>query len=141
VSQSPSARKLAQALGAHLEGLSAPGGVIKLKGSAARLVPVSERRGILLGPQTARSRPDGTLFDDAPFQGLSRTEPAETSLDRLHQAMLLFADGRTEGLRRFLGEVADERFRRLTRALSALYPAASSEKRWIDGVLGAMRVG
>lgn len=47
----------------------------------------------------------------------------ETTLDRVHQAMILFAAGR------------DQRFWRLAQALSALYRSSTGEKRWVDGVL------
>jgi hypothetical protein len=52
--------------------------------------------------------------------------------------MILFAAGRTEAMKRFLVEEGagnDARFWRLAQALSALYPASSEEKRWVDGVL------
>ncbi len=61
-----------------------------------------------------------------------------TTLDRLHQAMILFAAGRGEALKRFLVEEGvgrDERFWRLAQAFSALYPKNSDEKRWVDGVM------
>jgi hypothetical protein len=68
--------------------------------------------------------------------------PGATTLDRLHQAMLLFADGRADALRRLIAEPgygADERFMRLARSLSGLYPSSSSEKRWVDGILATRR--
>ena len=66
--------------------------------------------------------------------------PGRTVLDRVHQAILLHADGRSAALQRFLEESArDERFFRLANALSALYPASLDEKRWVDGVLGRMK--
>ena len=52
--------------------------------------------------------------------------------------MILFAAGRSEALKRFLVEEkagTDQRFWHLAQALSALYPAGSDEKRWVDGVL------
>lgn len=52
--------------------------------------------------------------------------------------MLLFGAGRSDALRRFLvKEVAgrDEQYWRLAQALSALCPAGSEEKRWVDGIL------
>jgi hypothetical protein len=64
--------------------------------------------------------------------------PGASTLDRLHQAMLLFADGQSEALRRFLvdeGVGRDAQFWRLADALSRLYPMNSQEKRWIDGLL------
>jgi hypothetical protein len=63
---------------------------------------------------------------------------AHTVLDRVHQAMLLFAAGRSEGLRHFLvddGIGRDKQFWSLAQSLSALYPSATDEKRWVDGVL------
>ena len=60
-----------------------------------------------------------------------------TTLDRLHQAMLLFGAGRSEALRAFLvedGAGRDERFWRLADSLSALYPRGSDERRWVEGV-------
>jgi len=53
-----------------------------------------------------------------------------TTLDRIHQNMILFGAGRGGALKRFLvedGAGNDHRFWRLAQALSALYPA-SSEK-------------
>ncbi|MDG6249837.1 hypothetical protein, partial [Methanocalculus sp.] len=60
-----------------------------------------------------------------------------TTLDRVHQAMLLFAAGRGEALGRFLKDDVgrDQKFAKLAQALSALYPAGSEERRWVDGVL------
>ncbi len=61
-----------------------------------------------------------------------------TTLDRVHQAMLLFGRGRSEALARFIkedGAGTDPRFWRLAQSLSALYPKSSDEKRWVDGVL------
>lgn len=62
----------------------------------------------------------------------------QTTLDQIHQAMLLFGAGRNTALKLFLvddGIGKAERFWRLAQALSALYPSSSEEKRWIDGVL------
>jgi putative DNA methylase len=61
-----------------------------------------------------------------------------TVLDRVHQAMILFAAGRSEAIKRFLvedGAGTDARFWKLAQSLSALYPKESDEKRWVDGVL------
>jgi hypothetical protein len=51
--------------------------------------------------------------------------------------MLLFADGRSDALKRFVIEEVggDQNLWKLARSLSALYPPGSDEKRWIDGVL------
>jgi hypothetical protein len=62
----------------------------------------------------------------------------ETTLDRIHQAMILFAASRGEALKRFVvedGVGQDGKFWRLAQALSALYPSGTDEKRWVDGVL------
>jgi len=66
------------------------------------------------------------------------TTLGDTTLDRIHQSMILFASGRGEAMKRFLiddGAGRDQRFWRLAQALSALYPTVSEEKRWVDGVL------
>ncbi|HEU5422942.1 MAG TPA: hypothetical protein VFU72_05335, partial [Nitrolancea sp.] len=157
------ARKIAQGLGAHLDRLPT---VVAVKGDKARLLPVADRARHLFGKETAQpvvptartrraavqsalpgfpAQPHQGSLDDyieqvvADAQADTAVPPAgSTVLDRLHQAMLLFAGGRTAGLRRFLVEEGigrDERFWRLAQALSALYPMGSDEKRWVDGVL------
>ncbi|HZR92281.1 MAG TPA: DUF1156 domain-containing protein [Gaiellaceae bacterium] len=131
------ARKLAQALGAHLEALDHPGGIVEVKGSTARLRSLAERRRALLGDGQRPQRED-TLFEAALPVADAAVALGETTLDRLHQAMLLFGDGRSDALRRLLAEPgysSDEGFLRLARSLSALYPGQSQEKRWLDGVL------
>ena len=93
-----------------------------------------------------KKSPQKTLFAE-----LDETEAAEggwsemkgpplgaTVLDRVHQAMILFAAGRTEAIKRFLvedGAGTDARFWKLAQSLSALYPNNTDEKRWVDGVL------
>jgi putative DNA methylase len=141
------ARKIAQGLGAHLEKLDS---VVQVKGDTARLLPVTERTTYLLGKEDSRigrqeQQAQLTMFattDGTDEQGEARIteapEAGSTVLDRIHQSMLLFASGRGEALRRFLVEERigeDQRFWRLAQALSALYPAGSDEKRWVDGVL------
>lgn len=145
------ARKIAQGLGAHLEQLT---GVVEVKGDKARLLPVSERARHLFGKDEGRAPAkrtktvkQKTLFDEAGGEDgeegnwgeLNVPQSGATVLDRLHQAMILFAAGRGEALRRFLVEEGvgrDTRFWRLAQALSALYPPGTEEKRWVDGVLG-----
>ncbi len=145
------ARKIAQGLGAHLEQLTS---VVEVKGDKARLLPVSERARHLFGKDEGRApaRPakkvrQKSLFDDADGEDgeqgswgeLNVPQSGATVLDRLHQAMILFAAGRGEALRRFLVEEGvgrDARIWRLAQALSALYPPGTEEKRWVDGVLG-----
>jgi putative DNA methylase len=144
------ARLIIQGLGAHEYQLRRPGGVLEVKGNTARLLPVAERRRFLIGSSfqsTGRTRvvarrDRGSQLDFEEIgpepEEAATVEPAQSTLDRLHQAMLLFADGRSEALRQLLvddGVGRDERFWRLANALSALYPPSSQEKRWVDGVL------
>lgn len=147
------ARKIGQGLGARLEDLST---VIEVKGDAARLLPVAERAKTLFGkdsdqtPAVTQKKKDKQLklelFDeltDAKQGEVAWKEKAEarlgaTTLDRVHQSMILFAAGRGEAMKRFLvddGAGQDQRFWQLAQALSALYPSSSDEKRWVDGVL------
>jgi adenine-specific DNA methylase len=61
-----------------------------------------------------------------------------TKLDRVHQAMILFAANRGELLKRFLvdeGVGKDARFWKLADNLNKLYPAGTEERRWVEGVL------
>lgn len=146
------ARKIAQGLGANLEHLPH---VVEVKGNVARLLPVSERAHHLLGKgvgaRTAASKrgrakaPQMSLFaelqgadDEAGWGDAGLPATGKTMLDRVHQAMILFAAGRGEALKRFAvdeGAGRDPRFWKLAQALSALYPRGSDEKRWVDGVL------
>lgn len=143
------ARKIAQGLGAHLEDLAS---IVEVKGDKARLLPVSERARDLFGyldsSATEKKRKTKTQkklfeemeeFDYEATTGIGGApEAGATTLDRIHQTMLLFAAGRSEAIRRFLvddGVGNDERFWRLANALSALYPSGTDEKRWVDGVL------
>ncbi len=145
------ARKIAQGLGAHLEQLEA---LVEIKGDKARLRGVSERaRGLfgkqreqILGQGKKKAAAQMNLFsevDEVEAQEAGWDEPiapaaGAATLDRLHQAMLLFAAGRSAAFKRFLvedGVGKDQRFWRLAQALSALYPSGSDEKRWVDGVL------
>jgi hypothetical protein len=86
------------------------------------------------------------LFAELAQEGVSEQVWAEktvskigaTTLDRIHQSMILFAASRGEALKRFLvddGAGKDPKFWRLAQALSALYPPKCEEKRWVDGVL------
>lgn len=146
------ARKIAQGLGAHLDRLNS---LVEVKGDKARLLLVSERAGSLFGREenplqdarkkTASLQPslfslmvtaDGSSAEDEWQE--DRIPTGQTTLDQIHQAMLLFGAGRSAALKRFLvddGIGKAERFWRLAQALSALYPSNSEEKRWVDGVL------
>jgi len=148
------ARKIAQGLGIHLERIPS---VVEVKGDKARLLPVAERTRYLFGkdtaePATAKKKPkkkDTQLSLFAALQEVDAVEsvekpelkapqPGSTVLDRVHQAMILFAAGRGEALKRFLveeGAGKDARFWKLAQSFSALYPSEIDEKRWVDGVL------
>ena len=140
------ARKIAQGVGAHLERLDH---VVQVKGAKARLLAVVERRRHLFGREGDGQRRRSQEPQPSMFSGLGQPDDQElaernapplgkTALDRVHQSMLLFADGRSAALNSFLvndGAGRDPRFWRLAQALSALYPRNSEEKRWIDGVL------
>ncbi len=149
------ARKIAQGLGVNLEQIDS---VAEVKGDKARLRPVSERAASLFGKaekteaatkKRGRKATQKKLFDKdaeegggtaatvAIGEGVAAT-PGATALDRVHQSMLLFAGGRADALKRFIvedGVGGDARFWKLAQSLSALYPAGSDEKRWVDGVL------
>lgn len=145
-------RKIAQGLGARLEELDS---VVQLQKDKARLLPVAERSRFLFGKSaggTSTKRPakknkkeQMSLFADvdeaAEKQGwgeVGAPKAATTTLDRVHQAMLLFGSGRGEALKRFLVEEGvgkQAQFWKLAQSLSALYPGGTDEKRWVDGVL------
>ena len=159
------ARKIAQGLGIHLEKNQS---IVEVKGDKARLLPVSERTRYLFGKQgidgkekTAAKKAGkakGRKSAGGPFlfreleeaeaeaqaagADVERMAVGTTILDRVHQAMILFAAGRGEAIRRFLVDEAvgtDARFWKLAQSLSALYPPGSEEKRWVDGVLARKR--
>lgn len=144
------ARKIAQGLGARLNELDH---LVEIKGDKARLLSVTERTKHLFGKvegglttaKKAAKKKQMTLFGDleevAEKQGwgeVGAPKAATTTLDRVHQAMLLFGSGRGEALKRFLVEEGvgkQAQFWKLAQSLSALYPSGTDEKRWVDGVL------
>src|SRR5206468_146912 len=145
------ARKIAQGLGVDLEKSDS---IVEVQGDKARLLPVGERTRYLFGADSkaatsgrgkARAKQKSFLDDldeaaaaESGWGELKGPPPGATSLDRLHQAMILFAAGRGELMKRFLvedGVGKDARFWKLAQSLSALYPAGTDEKRWVDGVL------
>lgn len=145
------ARKIGQGLGAHLEEMKT---LVEITGETARLLSVAERSRALFGKGEELSGPakrkkDPQLKLDFAEEleqaeqsggwGPKNAPPAgKTTLDRVHQAMLLFGAGRGEALRRFLvdeGTGRDERLWRLAQALASLYPRGTEERRWVEGVL------
>ena len=139
------ARKIAQGLGAHLPEPEKLGGIIGKKGNLAVLLSISERKKALYGVSDRKGKKrneQSILFNDSSNSNvesrLGSLTGKRTTLDQLHQAMLLFGEGKSEALRRFLvdeGAGNSDRFWRLANALSALYPKNSDERRWTDGVL------
>jgi putative DNA methylase len=148
------ARKISQGLGAHLEDMPT---LIEIKKGNARLLSVEERVPYLFGkqdlvPKRKLKKRDAqlTLFpSDVETDELVTSSPlgdlsaiGKTSLDRVHQSMLLFGNGQSEPLKRFLvedGVGKDPQFKKLAQALVALYPAGSNEKRWAEGVMSRMK--
>ena len=149
------ARKIAQGLGVHLEKAAS---VVEVKGDTAKLLSVAERVKYLFGkdaettvtgktPRKKKEPAQQSLFAElqaaesaaqAEWGDVKGPKPGTTVLDRLHQAMVLFAAGRGEAMKRFLVEEGignDARFWKLAQSLTALYPGGSDEKRWVDGVL------
>ncbi len=147
------ARKISQGLGIHLEQCAS---LVEVKGDKARLLPVAERTKYLFGNETqsettaARRRnklQQKSLFaelgdaEDEVESGWTLTKGPPTGatvLDRVHQAMILFAASRGELLKRFLTEDnvgKDPRFWKLADNLNKLYPPGTDERRWIEGVL------
>ena len=148
------ARKIAQGLGVHLEQCTS---LVEIKGDQAKLLPVSARTRYLFGKDSSRSssmrsakEKQRTLFDDldeaesvdAGWTQLKGPPPGSTTLDRVHQAMILFAANRGELLKRFLvddGVGKEARFWKLADNLNKLYPTGTEERRWVEGVLARKR--
>jgi len=147
------ANNIAKGLGIYLEKLDH---LVEISGNEARLLPVAARTRYLFGKDSAEAPKGRTKKKDnqltLSFEGeLKKIEKesedwagelkgkaGQTILDQLHQSMILFAAGRGEALKRFLVEDGIGRnpmFWRLAQSLSALYPSATDEKRWVDGVL------
>lgn len=146
------ARKIAQGLGVHLEQCET---LVEVKGDKARLLPVSERAQYLFGNGTQAAAEAGRgkkkakqkeLFAEldeaeaaeAGWTQLKGPSPGTTVLDRVHQAMILFAANRGELLKRFLVEDSvgkDARFWKLADNLNKLYPPGTEERRWVEGLL------
>lgn len=143
------ARKIAQGLGAHLEEMHT---LIEIKKGNARLLSVTERAPYLL--KSEREKPvrrppkkerQTTLFPLELEVGEEKEEDfgdvaeiGKTTLDRVHQSMLLFAAGQSDALKRFLvddGIGNNAQFWKLAQAFAALYPTGTEERRWVEGVL------
>ncbi|MSR55926.1 MAG: hypothetical protein EXS09_22035 [Gemmataceae bacterium] len=147
------ARKIAQGLGVHLESCQS---LVEVKGEISRLLPVAERTQYLFGKDTQAATTGGgrrkkkaqqrSLFEElgeadvaeAGWGEIKGPPAGNTILDRVHQAMILFAANRGELLKRFLvedGVGKDSRFWKLADNLNKLYPPGTEERRWVEGVL------
>ena len=75
-----------------------------------------------------------------PEYGSAAEGPGDTTLDRVHQAMLLQSSGHANALRTLIDAEQDRGpdFLRLANALSALYPRRCEEKRLLDAMLLAV---
>ena len=157
-------RRFAQPMGIDLERWT--GRIVAQAKGVVRLLPVADRAADLFGdagagaaadwieadpagglqrslfPEWDRARPaarrrrrTGILDGEAELQALDAT-----TLDRVHAAMLLQANGHAAALRALL-KAERERgpdFLRLANALTALYPRPSREKRLLDAMLLAV---
>ncbi len=87
------------------------------------------------GHKGRKKKAMGAVSDEA-----LKTRTEATTLDRIHAAMLLQSNGRTNALRALIKSEQDRGpdFLRLANALSALYPKQSEEKRLLDAMLLAM---
>ncbi len=151
------ARRFAQPLGIDLNKWNHR--IIEIEKGTVRLLPISEREVLLFGTNTI-SQVDSTFnvseqltlfpeYDVKPMPkirgkkvSLSGAETDHkptmvTTLDRVHAAMLLQANGQTNSLRALLkSEIENgQDFIRLSNSLSALYPIGSEEKRLLDAML------
>jgi hypothetical protein len=128
--------------------------IIEIEKGVVRLIPVPERKDTLLGedfspiPIEAGTESRqltffGTNESITTQQSSGRSKRLEdlTTLDRLHTAMLLFGSGQTSMLRQLLSQErqSGRRFERLALALTALYPANTQERRWLESVQGMIR--
>ncbi len=155
-------RRFAQPMGIDLERWT--GRIVEQAKGVVRLLPVAERAKELLGDAGAGGAADWIEAD--PVAGLQRSLFPEleaapkrpvraggrkgilegdaelqtvdaTTLDRLHAAMLLQANGHANALRTLISAEQERGpdFLRLANALSALYPRGSREKRLLDAML------
>jgi adenine-specific DNA methylase len=158
-------RRFAQPLGIHLENWE--GRLIEIDKGIVRLMPISERARQLFGQEGAAGlaarierAPDTaaqlSLFPE-PVQSVGprvkgrrrgaatpaavpATAREATTLDRVHAAMLLQANGRANALRALIKAEQDRSpdFLRLANALIPLYPLGCDERRLLEALVLAM---
>lgn len=159
-------RRFAQPMGINLETWTDR--IIGQEKGVVRLLPVADRAGDLFGVDGASSIAERiendpfaevqqTLFSDLdnraqvlvreprPKYGETSDDhsdqtPGDTTLDRVHAAMLFQSSGHANALRELIGAEQERGpdFLRLANALSALYPRGSNEKRLLDAMLLAV---
>ena len=156
-------RRFAQPMGIDLDAWT--GRIISQDKGTVRLLPVAKRAAKLFGDQGSQAvkwleqeeplqteplqgdlfpepRGDGALLVREPRPEYEADDggPGDTTLDRLHTAMLLQSSGHANALRALI--VAEQErgpgFERLANALSALYPQGCNEKRLLDAMLLAV---
>jgi adenine-specific DNA methylase len=123
--------------------------IIEIDKGVVRLLPVLERQEALFGEdlnvqmvELKKGPGQKSLFADEPLpppdkrRGPGQTLTNLTTLDRVHQAMLLYAAGRTNTLKDLLEEEGrkGKRFERLAFSLMALYPPHTPERKWLEGL-------
>jgi hypothetical protein len=157
-------RRFAQPLGIHLDVWKDR--IIDIEKGVVRLLPVTERAVQLFGeagadaiataiendprraaqlelfpaPEGDTPKIKGKIRKSAALAPASAYAGQVTTLDRVHAAMLLQRQGRTNALRNLLAAETQRGpdFSRLANALSALYSKTSEEKRLLDAMLLAM---
>jgi putative DNA methylase len=128
--------------------------IIDIEKGVVRLLPVLDRQEALFGEDLAvqvvelkKGPGQRKLFPEEPpvvpdkRRGPGKTLENLTTLDRVHQAMLLYAAGRTTTLRGLLEEESRKgrRFERLAFALMTLYPPQTPERKWLEGLQAMMK--
>ena len=155
-------RRFAQPMGIDLDTWTDR--IIGQEKGVVRLLPVVERASNLFGEEAAsgvdwleesaagRDPLQRELFSDEaeeaalmvrerrPEYSPAGEGPGDTTLDRIHQAMLLQSSGHANALRTLIDAEQDRGpgFLRLANALSALYPRGCEEKRLLDAMLLAV---
>ena len=156
-------RRFAQPMGIDLDAWT--GRIISQDKGTVRLLPVAKRVRTLFGQQGSQAarwleqddpvpavplqgdlfpepREDGALLvrEPRPEYGAEDGGPGDTTLDRVHTAMLLQSSGHANALRSLIGAEQERGpgFERLANALSALYPRGCEEKRLLDAMLLAV---
>lgn len=128
--------------------------IIDIEKGVVRLLPVLDRQEALFGQDLsislvefktgARQR---QLFPEEPpvipekRRGHGKTLENLTTLDRVHQAMLLYAAGQTITLKGLLDEESrkGKGFERLAFSLMTLYPKRTPERKWLEGLQTMIR--